>query len=234
MDQISTSEQSLFFNVEINLRCRPVFDYLLAVQFHFQFRLCKALFGSSDYLDNFLRHLRFSFDFDSVRIVPLGLVASRPLAVLCRSACQGHGVPLRMRRTNPEYLDLDRSLPADILLREEPEDEEEEDEENTTAAKTKMGTKATRSEWLQWVKDEARTFRQGSRGDVGLAPTGISHTHPQRRCFGGGFAPEPAIPEAGGTRAAASGRLSWRAHHQEEHIRLAERTRSHRSVSEEY
>jgi Zincin-like metallopeptidase len=50
-----------------------------------------------------------------------------------------------------------------------------------------MGTKATRSEWLQWVKDEARTFRQGSRGDVGLAPTGISHTHPQRRCFGGGF-----------------------------------------------
>jgi hypothetical protein len=28
-------EQSLLFNVEINLRCRPVFDYLLAVQFHF-------------------------------------------------------------------------------------------------------------------------------------------------------------------------------------------------------
>jgi len=33
---------------------------------------------------------------------------------------------------NPEYFDpapSDRSLPADILLREEPEDEEEEDEE---------------------------------------------------------------------------------------------------------
>ena len=37
-----------------------------------------------------------------------------------------------MRRLNPECSDSessDRSLPADILLREEPEDEEEEDEE---------------------------------------------------------------------------------------------------------
>jgi hypothetical protein len=38
------------------------------------------------------------------------------------------------------------------------------------------------------------------------------------------FAAEPAISEAGATRAAASGHLSWRAHHQEEHIRLAERS----------
>jgi hypothetical protein len=34
-----------------------------------------------------------------------------------------------MHRMNPECLDVDSSLPADILLREEPEDEEEEDEE---------------------------------------------------------------------------------------------------------
>ena len=35
---------------------------------------------------------------------------------------------LGMHRTNPEYLGLDLSLPADIRVREEPEDEEEEDE----------------------------------------------------------------------------------------------------------
>jgi hypothetical protein len=29
---------------------------------------------------------------------------------------------------NPEYLVLDRSLPANILLKEEPEDEEDEEE----------------------------------------------------------------------------------------------------------
>jgi hypothetical protein len=34
-----------------------------------------------------------------------------------------------MRRTNPQCLDVDLSLPADILLKEEPQDEEEEDEE---------------------------------------------------------------------------------------------------------
>lgn len=42
------------------------------------------------------------------------------------------GVPLGMQQMNPEYPDpdsSDRSLPADILLRQEPEDEEEEDEE---------------------------------------------------------------------------------------------------------
>jgi hypothetical protein len=32
-----------------------------------------------------------------------------------------------MHRMNPECLDVDSSLPADILLREEPEDEEEEE-----------------------------------------------------------------------------------------------------------
>ncbi len=37
-----------------------------------------------------------------------------------------------MQRMNPEYPDpdsSDRSLPSDILLRDEPEDEDEEDEE---------------------------------------------------------------------------------------------------------
>ena len=51
-----------------------------------------------------------------------------PLGGLCPGG-QGHVVPLSMHRMNPECLDVDSSLPADILLREEPEDEEEEDEE---------------------------------------------------------------------------------------------------------
>jgi hypothetical protein len=34
-----------------------------------------------------------------------------------------------MHRMNPECLDVDSSLPADILLREEPEDEDEEEED---------------------------------------------------------------------------------------------------------
>src|ERR1700693_6625533 len=71
----------LFFNVEINLRCGAVFDDLLAVQFHFQFRhsrpfhasnrfcsfchcvfrsLREALFRCSHYINDFLRHLRVS------------------------------------------------------------------------------------------------------------------------------------------------------------------------------
>ena len=71
----------------------------------------------------------FSFDFDSVRIVPLGL-ASRPLAVL-RPGGHGYGVRLAMHRMNPEYIDAYRaygSVAVDVLLRQEPEDEEEEDD----------------------------------------------------------------------------------------------------------
>jgi len=74
--------------------------------------------------------LRFSFDFDSVRIVPLA-PASLPAAVL-RPGGHGYGVPLGMHRMNPECLDSDRfgpSIAVTILLREEPEDEEEEDDE---------------------------------------------------------------------------------------------------------
>jgi hypothetical protein len=40
---------------------------------------------------------------------------------------------------NPEYLVLDRSLPANILLKEEPEDEEEEDEEEHDGEKDDDG-----------------------------------------------------------------------------------------------
>jgi hypothetical protein len=93
-----TSSAPLFFNIEINLRCRAVFDYLLSVQFHFQFLhprplhapdglcgLChrvfsslrEALFGCSHYINNLLRHLRFSFDF-SLWIVSLSLSCNRP------------------------------------------------------------------------------------------------------------------------------------------------------------
>ena len=71
----------------------------------------------------------FSFDFDSVRIVPLGL-ASRPLAVL-RPGGHGYGVRFAMHRMNPEYIDAYRaygSVAVDVLLRQEPEDEEEEDD----------------------------------------------------------------------------------------------------------
>jgi len=61
--------------------------------------------------------------------------------VRTRSAAQG--VPLGMHRMNPEYFDpeyfepeyfdpasVDRSVAADILLKEEPDEEEEEEEED--------------------------------------------------------------------------------------------------------
>src|SRR5437667_2531453 len=130
----------------------------------------------------------------------------------------------------------DPSLPSDILLREEPEDEEEDEEKATKRKMTTMGTKATQSERVldSVGNDEARTFRQGSRRNSRHAARGISQSHSECCCSGRRFAAEPAISEAGATRAAASGHLSWRAHHQEEHIRLAERTRSHRPLSEEH
>ena len=58
---------------------------------------------------------------------------SRPLAVLCRSGCQGHGVPLAMHRMNPEYIGVYRaygSVAADVLLRQEPDEEEDEEEDD--------------------------------------------------------------------------------------------------------
>lgn len=51
--------------------------------------------------------------------------------VRTRSAAQG--VPLGMHRMNPEYFDpasFDRSVAADILLKEEPDEEDEEEEED--------------------------------------------------------------------------------------------------------
>src|SRR6266851_1501323 len=87
---------------------------------------------------------------------------------------------------------------------------------------------------FQWVKDEVRAVRRGRRGGAGLAPARISQPHSECCRSGRGCAAEPAITEVGAAKAAASGRLPWRAHHQEEHIRLAERTRSYRTLSEEY
>jgi hypothetical protein len=55
-----------------------------------------------------------------------------------------------MSRLHPEYPDSESSyrwLPADILLREEPEGEEE-DEEEQDVVKMKTATMATRSDWL--------------------------------------------------------------------------------------
>ena len=70
------------------------------------------------------------------------------------------------------------------------------------------------------MNDEARTFRQGSRRNSRHATRGISQSHPECCCSGSGFAAEPAISQAGATKAAATGHLSWRAHHEEKRIRL--------------
>ena len=94
----------LVLNVEVNLCCGAVLGYLLAVQFHFQFchsphfmprtvfaasatafsaALCfsKALFRCSNYINHFLRHLQFSFEFDcSVWIVIASLHRHRPFS----------------------------------------------------------------------------------------------------------------------------------------------------------
>jgi hypothetical protein len=59
---------------------------------------------------------------------PIAIIA---VHALCRCH-ESRGVPLDMRRMNPEYLDpdsSDRSLTADILLRREPEEDEDEEEE---------------------------------------------------------------------------------------------------------
>jgi hypothetical protein len=49
------------------------------------------------------------------------------------AAKRRHGVPLGMHRMNPEYLDpdsSDRSVTADILLRQEPDEDENEEKED--------------------------------------------------------------------------------------------------------
>jgi len=83
----------LVFNVEVNFDCGAVLGYLLTVELHFYLRhsrplqasnrfcsfchrvfrsLGKALFGCSDYVNNFLRHRGSPFDFAfSLWIVPL-------------------------------------------------------------------------------------------------------------------------------------------------------------------
>jgi hypothetical protein len=72
--------------------------------------------------------LQFSFDFDSVWIVPLG--SGVTACGIPSPYGPEYGVPLSMHRMSSEYLGVEPSLLADVLLREEPEDEEEEDEEN--------------------------------------------------------------------------------------------------------
>ena len=97
----------------------------------FSAAFAKLSLGCSDYINNFSSHLWFSFDFDSVRIVPRGL-ASRPLAVL-RPGGHGYGVRLAMHRMTPEYIDAYRaygSVAVDVLLRQEPDEEEDEEEDD--------------------------------------------------------------------------------------------------------
>jgi hypothetical protein len=60
---------------------------------------------------------------------PIAIIA---VHALCRCH-ESRGVPLGMHRINPEYLDpdsSDRSLTADILLRQEPDEDEDEEEED--------------------------------------------------------------------------------------------------------
>ena len=60
----------------------------------------------------------------------------------CTRSWPRRGVPLGMHRMNAEYVapdPSDLSLPADILLREEPEDEEEEDEEEQDGGEDEDG-----------------------------------------------------------------------------------------------
>jgi hypothetical protein len=84
------------------------------------------------------------FDF-SLWIVPLVIPALPVLVVWYREAVlarpilhsvvakRRRGVPLGMHRINSEYLDpdsSDRSVTADILLRQEPDEDENEEEED--------------------------------------------------------------------------------------------------------
>ena len=79
-----------------------------------------------------LRHERFS-EPNTKRLCAWQAVLTSPLHSVV--AKRRRGVPLGMHRMNPEYLDpysSDRSVTADILLRQGPdkdEDEEEEDED---------------------------------------------------------------------------------------------------------
>ena len=63
---------------------------------------------------------------------PIIIIAVIAVHALCRS--QGlRGVPLGMHRMNSEYLDpdsSDRSVTADILLRQDPDEDENEEEED--------------------------------------------------------------------------------------------------------
>jgi hypothetical protein len=59
---------------------------------------------------------------------PIAIIA---VHALCRCH-ESRGVPLGMHRMNPKYLDPDspdRSVTADILLRQEPDEEEEEEDD---------------------------------------------------------------------------------------------------------
>jgi len=76
---------------------------------------------------------------------------------------------------------------ADVLVRQE-QDEEEEDEEDDEKESDEDDEKEEEDDegssvgagscLRQSVKDEARTFRQGSRGDARLAPRRIPQSHP--------------------------------------------------------
>ena len=76
------------------------------------------------------RHVRFS-EPNTKRLCTWQAVLTSPLHSVV--AKRRRGVPLGMHRINPEYLDhdsSDRSLAADILLRQEPDEDEDEEEED--------------------------------------------------------------------------------------------------------
>jgi hypothetical protein len=62
----------------------------------------------------------------------VGTFVEQRIMLIVATTCQQHGVLLGMRRIRPKYLDPDpsnRSVTADVLVREEPEEDEEDDDE---------------------------------------------------------------------------------------------------------
>ena len=64
------------------------------------------------------------------RRIFVGTFVEQRIMLIAATACQRQGVLLSMSRIRPKYLDpdpSDRSVTADVLVREEPEEEDDED-----------------------------------------------------------------------------------------------------------
>ena len=66
------------------------------------------------------------------RRIFVGTFVEQRIMLIAATACQRQGVLLGMRRIRPKYLDPDpsnRSVTADVLVREEPEEDDEDNDE---------------------------------------------------------------------------------------------------------